>query len=60
MCMPSLWRSGLRSQGAAPRFVGTVGPKFSELSKALAKLGDASKLSIVYEAGPCGYALARA
>ena len=44
---------------AAPRFVGTVGSKFSELSKALAKLGDPSKLLIVYEAGPCGYALAR-
>jgi transposase len=44
---------------AAPRFVGTVGPKFAELSKALAKLGDRSKLFIVYEAGPCGYALAR-
>ncbi len=44
---------------AAPRFVGTVGPKFSELSKALAKLSDPSKLLIAYEAGPCGYALAR-
>jgi hypothetical protein len=42
-----------------PRFVGTVGPKFAELSKALSKLGDPSKLLIVYEAGPCGYALAR-
>jgi len=42
-----------------PRFVGTVGPKFTELSKALAKLGDPSKLLIVYEAGPCGFALAR-
>ena len=44
---------------AAPRVVGTVGPKFPELSKALAKLGDPSRMSIVYEAGPCGYALAR-
>jgi transposase len=44
---------------AAPRFVGTVGAKFAELSKALAKLGDPSKLLTVYEAGPCGYALAR-
>jgi len=42
-----------------PRFVGTVGRKFSELSKALAKLGDPSRLLTVYEAGPCGYALAR-
>jgi transposase len=43
----------------APRFVGTVGGKFSELSRALAKLGECSKLFMVYEAGPCGYALAR-
>ena len=44
---------------AAPRFVGTVGAKFAELNKALAQLGDRSELLIVYEAGPCGYALAR-
>ena len=44
---------------ATPRFVGTVGAKFAELTKALAKLGDPSQLLIVYEAGPCGYALAR-
>jgi transposase len=44
---------------AAPRFVGMVGEKFAELTKALAKLGDPSELLIVYEAGPCGYALAR-
>jgi transposase len=44
---------------AAPRFVGTVSGKFTELSKALAKLGEPSKLLVVYEAGPCGYALAR-
>jgi transposase len=44
---------------AAPRFVGTVGEKLAELTKALAKLGDPSELLIVYEAGPCGYALAR-
>jgi transposase len=44
---------------AAPRFIGTVGPRFGELSKALAKLGGPAKLLIVYEAGPCGYALAR-
>lgn len=52
---------GVAEAGRAmpPRFVGTVGPKFSELSKALSKLGDPSKLLIVYEAGPCGYALAR-
>lgn len=44
---------------AAPRFVGTVGEKFTELTKALAKLGDRTQLLIVYEAGPCGFALAR-
>jgi transposase len=44
---------------AAPRFVGTVGPKVSELTKALGKLGAPGSLLIVYEAGPCGYGLAR-
>ena len=44
----------------APRFVGTVGAKPSELSKALSKLGEPGSMLIVYEAGPCGYALARA
>lgn len=51
---------GLAELGrAAPRFVGTVGEKFAELTKALAKLGDRTQLLVVYEAGPCGYALAR-
>jgi len=44
---------------AAARFAGTVGPQFAELTKALSKLGAPSKLMIVYEAGPCGYALVR-
>jgi transposase len=44
---------------AAPRFIGTVGAAFTELSKALGKLGQPSALRIVYEAGPCGFALAR-
>jgi len=44
---------------AAPRFVGTVGAKVAELTKALTKLGEPCELLIVYEAGPCGYALAR-
>jgi transposase len=44
---------------AAPRFIGTVGAKLSELSKALSKLGEPGAMLIVYEAGPCGYALAR-
>jgi transposase len=43
----------------APRFVGTVGATFPELRKSLTKLGSPAELSIVYEAGPCGYALAR-
>jgi transposase len=44
---------------AAPRFVGTVGAKFCELSKALGKLGKPDALRIVYEAGPCGFAMVR-
>jgi transposase len=44
---------------AAPRFVGTVGAKLAELKRALGKLGEPGSLLIVYEAGPCGYALAR-
>jgi transposase len=44
---------------AAPRFIGTVGPKLAQLTKALAKLGEPQSLLIVYEAGPCGYGLAR-
>jgi transposase len=42
-----------------PRFVGTVGAKLPELTKALGKLGEPQSLRVVYEAGPCGYALAR-
>jgi transposase len=44
---------------AAPRFVGTVGAKRAELLKALGKLGEPGLLRVVYEAGPCGYGLAR-
>ena len=43
----------------APRFVGTVGPKLAELLKAASKLGEPRALMMVYEAGPCGYGLAR-
>ena len=46
-------------QIAAPRFLGTVGSKFSELTQALGKLGRPGELSIVYEAGPCGFAMVR-
>jgi len=44
---------------AAPRFVGTTGPQLSELAKALAHLGRPEQLLLAYEAGPCGYTLAR-
>jgi transposase len=44
---------------AVPRFIGTVGAKFPELKKALGKLGKACELRIVYEAGPCGFAMVR-
>jgi len=44
---------------AAARFVGTVGAKRTELTKALGKLGAPGSLLVVYEAGPCGYGLAR-
>jgi transposase len=44
---------------AAPRFIGTVGARVSELTKALGKLGQPRSLLIVYEAGPCGFGLAR-
>lgn len=44
---------------AAPRFIGTVGPKQPELTRAIGKLGEPRTLLIVYEAGPCGYGLAR-
>jgi transposase len=43
----------------APRFVGTVGPEFSGLCKALRRLAEAGHTLVVYEAGPCGYGLAR-
>lgn len=43
----------------APRFVGTVGPKLAELTKALGKLGAPGSLCVLYEAGSCGYVLAR-
>jgi len=44
---------------ARPRFIGTVGAKRPELTKALAQLGTPNSLAVVYEAGPCGYTLAR-
>jgi transposase len=46
--------------GRAPaRFLGTVRPALAPLKKALAHLGSPAQVLIVYEAGPCGYGLAR-
>jgi transposase len=45
--------------GEAPRFMGTVGPDLGELLKALKRLGKPETMLVVYEAGPCGYTLAR-
>jgi transposase len=45
--------------GGEPRFLGTVGPDIRHLLKALKNLGKPEALQVVYEAGPCGYALAR-
>ena len=42
-----------------PRFIGTVVPRLASLHKALRAIGRASRTLVVYEAGPCGYGLAR-
>src|SRR5580692_9738152 len=44
---------------AAPRFLGTTGSVLAEVEKALSHCGTPPQLLIVYEAGPCGYGLAR-
>lgn len=44
---------------AAGRFVGTVGTTLAELRTSLKSVGPPDTLSIVYEAGPCGYGLVR-
>jgi transposase len=44
---------------APPRFVGTTGPMLGPLEKALSQVGVPEQLWVVYEAGPCGYGLAR-
>lgn len=44
---------------AAPRFVGTTGPVLAEVLNALSRLGQPEQLLLAYEAGPCGYRLAR-
>ena len=38
------------------RFAGTIGPDVRVLLKLLAKAGDPAQVSVVYEAGPTGYA----
>jgi len=43
----------------APYFVGTVGPQLPQLLKALKSVGKPETMLVVYEAGPCGYGLAR-
>jgi transposase len=43
----------------APRFIGTVVPRLASLQKVLGAIGHASRTLVVYEAGPCGYGLAR-
>ena len=51
---------GMAAEGrTAGRFVGMVGPARPELLKSLKSLGAPEALSIVYEAGPCGYGLVR-
>jgi transposase len=44
---------------AAPHFVGTTGPQLAQLLKALSHVGQPEATLIAYEAGPCGYGLAR-
>jgi transposase len=41
------------------RFVGTIGPDVQTLFKVLAKAGDPTQVSVVYEAGPTGYGMYR-
>ena len=51
---------GLAEAGReAPRYIGRASAKVPEIKRALSKLGEPASLLIVYEAGPCGYGLAR-
>lgn len=43
----------------SPQFIGTVGADLTQLLKALKSLGQPESMLVVYEAGPCGYGLAR-
>ena len=38
---------------AAPRFVGSVGPRIAELTWALGRVREPHNLRVVYVAGPC-------
>lgn len=44
---------------STPRFVGTCGPKLTELIKAVSHVGKPANTLLAYEAGPSGFALAR-
>jgi transposase len=44
---------------AAPRFLGTTGPHLSQILKALSSVAAPEQTLVAYEAGPCGYGLAR-
>jgi transposase len=48
-----------KAGGESPRSVGTVRPDLRQLLKALSRLGKPENLLVTYEAGPCGYGLAR-
>jgi transposase len=43
----------------SPRFLGTLGSELGPLLKALRNLGKPETVHVSYEAGPCGYVLAR-
>lgn len=51
---------GVAPRGRAePHFVGSVAPQWGSVHRTLSRLGKPEALQIVYEAGPCGYTLAR-
>lgn len=60
MCITESVAIGLAIAGlAAGRFVGTVGTTLAGLRTSLKSVGPLNLLSVVYEAGPCGYGLVR-
>jgi transposase len=48
-----------RAGHESPHFVGTVGTNIGQVLKSLKNLGRPTSIHLVYEAGPCGYTLAR-